>query len=382
MVYFWHKRHFKTETLTAGKTFSEPLPTGGVLDHALAIVRIKNNSAQYSSPEPLILDHITKIEVKGDGKQPFKSYWGQTCLAEYAFAHGRIAPGLLDVMSANYQTQAFPIMMGKRVFDGELGLDLGKPSEVRLEITNDFESDDYDGSTMTLDVDLYFVADPAKPITNFLQTYEKTPHTWTAADQKKVFEVPTEDIVRRIYLGCESARTDPTGAQSNKAWRNLRYLKYTYQSGSQVIKDDDLYRQDQDVLWGYPDKIQTGGLLEARTGYYFDTMLCRPVDLSVVAAYSADPGSTSDIVMDQRVERFLAFRRSAVAGNQARFVAAGYGPYDHLMIREDHIDDVDHYLKAGAEGKKKVEIEVGNSSSGGSSGTIRFVLQTLRAQPV
>jgi hypothetical protein len=382
MVHFWHKRHFKTETLTAGKTFSEPLPTGGVLDHALATIRIKNNSAQYSSPEPLILDHITKIEVKGDGKQPFKSYWGQTCLAEYAFAHGRIPPGLLDVMSANYQTQSFPIFFGKTVFDKELGLDLGKPSEVRLEVTNDFESDDYDGSTMTMDVDLYFVADPVKPIVNFLQTYEKTPHTWTAADQKKVFEVPTEDIVRRIYLGCESARTSTTGAQDNKAWRNLRYLKYTYQSGSQVIKDDDLYRHDQDVLWGYPDKIATEGLLEARQDLYFDTLLCRPVELVVCSAYSAAPGSDQSLTVDQRVERFLKFRKVTTDGNQARFSAAGYGPYDHLMIREDHVDDVDHYLKAGAEGRKKVEIEVGNSSSGGSSGTIRFVLQTLRAQPV
>jgi len=381
MVYHWHKRHFKTETLTANTTFSEVLPTGGILDHIVATIRMKNNSAQYSSPEPLILDHVSKIEVKGDGKQPYKDYWGQTCLAEYALAHGRIAPGVLDVMSANYQTQSFPIMFGRRLFDGEFGLDLGKISETRLEITNDVQSDDYDGATLTLDVDLWFVSEAAKPIVHFLQTYQKSTHTWTANDQKKTFEVPTEDIVRRIYLGCKSARTSATGAQDNKAWRNIRYLKYTYKSGSMVLRDDDLYRSDQDNLWGYPDKIQTGGLLEARTDYYFDTMLCRPVDLAVVPAYSSDPGSTSDIVMDQRVERFLKFRRSAVAGNQARFMAAGYGPYDHLMIREDHIDDVDHYLKAGADDRKKVEIEVGNSSSGGSSGNIRFVLQSLRAQP-
>jgi hypothetical protein len=381
LVYFWHKRHFKTETLSAGKTFSEPLPTGGILDHALAIVRIKNNSAQYSSPEPLILDHITKIEVKGDGKQPYKDYWGQTCLAEYAFAEGRIPPSMPDVMSANYQTQAFPIMFGKKILDGEMGLDLGKISEVRLEISNDFESDDWDGAVMTLDVDLYFVADPVKPITNFLQTYQKSTRTWTAADQKEVFDVPSEDIVRRIYLGCESARTSATGAQDNKAWRNLRYLKYTYQSGSQVLRDDDLYRHDQDVLWGYPYKISTEGLLEARADYYFDTMLCRPIELVVSPAYSADPGSDQAQCIDQRVERFLKFRRVTTAGMQARFAAAGYGPFDHLMIREDHIDDVDHYLKAGDVSRKKVEVEVGNSSSGGSSGTIRFILQSVRAQP-
>jgi len=370
---------YKTETLTAGKTWSDVLPSGGLLDHILATVRIKNNSAQYSSPEPMILDHITKIEVKGNGKQPFKDYWGQTCLAEFAYATGRIPPSLPDVMSANYQTQTFPILFGTKPFDGGYALDLSKPSEVRLDISNDFESDDYDGSTIQLDVDLYFVEEPKTTIDKFFQTYEKTANTWTAADQTKTFEVPSEDVVRRIFLGCESARTSATDAQANKAWRNLRYLKYTYNSGSIVVRDDDLFRHDQDILWGYPDKIATEALLEARTDYYVDTMLCRPIHVVIGSAYSADPGSDQAITFDQRVERFLKFRRVTTAGMQARMSAEGYGPFDHLCIHEDQPDTPEGYLAAAS--KKKVEVEVGNSSSGGSSGTIRFALQTLRSQP-
>jgi len=381
MPRFWHKRHKKTETLTAGKTWTEPLPTGGILDHIVATVRIKNNGSQYSSPEPLILDHITKIEVKGDGKQPLKDYWGQTCLAEYAFAVGKIPPTLPDVMSANYQTQSFPILFGKKPFDGKLGLNLGKTSEITLDLTNDFESDDYDGSTIELDVDLWFVDEPEEAILQYLQTYQKSTHTWTAASQKKIFDVPSEDIARRIYLGCESARTAVTDAQANKAWRNLRYLKYTHRSGNKVLIDDDLYRHDQDVLWGYPHEVQTFGLLEPRADAYFDTMLCRPIELVVCSAYSAAPSSDQVLTVDQRVERFLKFRKVTTDSYQARFSAKGYGPFDHLMIREDYVDDPAHWLKAGDEDKKKVEIEVGNSSSGGSSGTIRFILQTLRDNP-
>jgi hypothetical protein len=370
---------YKAETMTLGKTWSDVLPSGGLLDHALVTVTIKNNSAQYSSPQPMILDHITKIEVKTDGKQPCKDYWGQTCLAEYALAMGKVPPSLPDVMSANYQNQVFPILFGRKPFDGDYGLDLSKPSEVRLDISNDFASDDYDGSVMQLDVDLWFLEEPKGSIGQYFQTYEKTANTWTAASQEKTFEVPSEDIVRRMYLGCESARTSSSSAQDNKAWRNLRYLKYTYNSGGIVVRDDDLYRSDQDVLWGYPDKISTEALLEARADLYFDTMLCRPVQVNVCSAYSAAPGSDQALTIDQRVERFLKFRKCTTDGMQARMAASGYGPFDHLCIHEDQPDTPEGYLVANA--KKKVEVQVGNSSSGGSSGTIRFALQALKSQP-
>ena len=370
---------YKAATMTAGKTWSDVLPNGGLLDHLLATVTIKNNSAQYSSPQPMILDHITKIEVKTDGKQPCKDYWGQTCLAEYALAMGKVPPSLPDVMSSNYQNQVFPVLFGRKPFDGDYGLDLSKPSEVRLDISNDFASDDYDGSVMQLDVDLWFLEEPKGSIGQYFQTYEKTANTWTAASQEKTFEVPSEDIVRRMYLGCESARTANTSAQDNKAWRNLRYLKYTYNSGGIVVRDDDLYRSDQDVLWGYPDKISTEALLEARADLYFDTMLCRPVDVIVCSSYSAAPSADQAISIDQRVERFLKFRKVTTDGYQARMAASGYGPFDHLCIHEDQPDTPDGYLVAKS--RPKVEVQVGNSSSGGSSGTIRFALQALKSQP-
>ena len=378
-MHFRHERYYKTVTLTANDTWSDVLPTGGLLDHILATIRMKNNNAQYSSPQPLIHDHVTKIEVKGDGKEPFKDYWGQTCLFEYAMAAKRPAPGFHDVMSGNYQTQTFPILFGRYPFDGEYALDLSRPSETRIDITNDVQSDDYDGATLTLDVDLWFLEEPKAVPANYFQTYEKTSNTWTAAEQENTFKVPTKDLIRRMYLGCESARTSATDTQANKAFRNLRYLKYTHMSGGLILRDDDLYRHDQDVLWGEPDVIETQGLLEARTDYYVDTMLCRPEQFVVVPAYSADPGATSDIVMDQRVERFLKFRRSAVAGNQARFTARGTGYMDHLMIDHSKPDSPDGYLNPAD--KKEVEILVGNSTSGGSSGKIRFILQTLKSQP-
>jgi hypothetical protein len=366
--------------MTRAATWSDVLPTGGILDHILATVRIKNHSAQYSSATPMLKDHISKIEVKGDGMEPFKDYRGETCLAEYALAEGKLPPGTRDVMSANYQSQTFPILFGRKPFDGKYGFDLSGVSETRLDITNDFTTSDYDSTAnIELDVDLWFLEDAPKPA-NYFQTYEKTAHTWTGASQSHLFDVPLKEKVRRMYLAAIDARTSATSAQSNKAWRNLRYLKYTYRTGADVVRDDDLYRSDQDCLWGYPDFVRTDALLEARSGYYFDTMICRPTGLSVTPAYSSDPGSAYSITVDQRAERFLAIRRSDQEGFQARMLAEGFGPLDHLCLHEDWPDEESRYLDPSA--RNKVEIEVGNSSSGGSSGTIAFILQVLKAQPV
>ena len=378
-MYFRHDRYLLTETMTRDKTYSKPLPNGGILDSAIATVRIKNKSDQYLAPEPLILDHITKIEIKGDGQRPFKSYWGQTCLAEYAYAMGTPAPAVNDVMSANYQTQTFPILFGKKLFDGTYGLDLSKEAQVMLHMTNDFATSELDTAyNIELDLDLWFIEDPATSINKYLQTFEHETWTWTGASQKHKYLVPKEDTVRRMFIYAKDPRTAVDSAQTNKAFRSIRYLKYTRLSGKERVRDDDLYRHDQDCLWGYPDIIETEGLLEARTDAYFDTFLCRPTQLVVCPAYSADPGGTSDLVIDQRVERFLKFRRATQASNQARFTARGTGYLDHLLIREDLIDDEAHYLNPAS--KANVEIEIGNSSSGGSSGTTGLVIQTPQSQ--
>ena len=181
-----------------------------------------------------------------------------------------------------------------------------------------------------------------------------------------------------MFVYAKDPRTATDSAQTNKAFRNIRYFKYTKLSGKEIVRDDDLYRHDQDVLWGYPDQIEVEGQLEARTDLYFDTFLCRPTQFAACPTYSADPGGTSDMVFDQRVERFLKCRRSTQASIQAKFTAKGYGYLDHLLIREDLIDDEAHYLNPAS--KANVVVEVGNSSSGGSSGSTGLVIQTPQSQ--
>jgi len=372
-------RKYKSEVMSRASTWSDVLPRSGQLDHALLSIYTKNYSNQYDVAKQNQYDHITKIVVKAGGKDPFKDYWGPTALAEYCLNTGKMFPGLVDVMSANYQRIQYPILFGRKPFDEKMGLVLDKEPEVRLEVTNDFSTTEYDSDTsIYLDVDLWFLDDPVTPPMGYLQTYEHSAHTWSAASQTHKFKVPALDRLRRIYLGCESYRSSGTGSQSSKTYRSLRYLTYTQRSGKDVLRDDDLYRNDQDTMWGYPDEIETYGMGEARTGYTLDTMLTRPRQFLAVPSYSSDPGATSDLVVDQRAERYLTIRRSATAGNQLRWTAKGYGILDHLCIHEDEPDDPARYVDPNM--LKDVEVEVGNHTSGATDGTIRFILNTFKRQ--
>jgi len=375
-MYFRQQRFKKNENILEGTTFSEELPSAGILDAILLTVRIYNAAAAYDVVKPNIWDHITKIVVKGDGFDNLFDAWGQTVLAQYGVTHKKLPPGFIDTMSSNYQTLVFPIMFGRKIQDGAMGLDLSKYGTVHLEVTQDWATADLQATkSIWYDVDLWYLEDTAKP-GQFISTNQIDSHTWTANDQEFAFKVPKKRKVRRMYLGCESYRTSATGSQGNKAWRNLRYLTYTYKSGGLVLRDrDDLYRSDQDNLWGYPDWCEVYKNVEPRTGYTEDVGLCRPVVVNATPSYSADPGSDLELTLDQRMERLQTWRR-ADAGFQGRLYAAGYGVMDHLCIHEDLVDSPESYLDPDA--KADVEVKVGNSTSGGTTGTIRFITETLR----
>jgi len=375
MPYFRQDRKWKAETQTAGTTFSEALPAAGILDAILLTVRVQNSSAMYDRPKRMIHDHLTKIVVKADGVESFKDVWGPTLIAEWMLQYGRLPPGFIDEMSANYQTEVFPILFGRRFKDGEFGLDLSKFGETRLEITNDYASADLQSDTsIAFDIDLWFLENAVAPA-NFIGTSQISSHTWTGNSQEWTFKAPKKYKVRRILLGCESYPSDGTSAPSNKEFRNLRLLKYSYLTGTKIHFDDDLYRSDQDALWGFPDYCEVTKNLEPRVGYYVDTLIARPSVFKVTPSYSADPGSDYPCVVDQRMERWLAVRRMT-AGIQGRMYAAGYGPLSHICLHEDKPDELAGYLDPSA--LADVEAKVGNSSSGGSSGTIRFITEHVR----
>jgi len=375
-MHFRQDRKWKAETITEGTTFSEALPSSGILAAILLTVRVYNASAHIDRQKQHIWDHITKLVVKGDGVESFKDIWGQTALAEWAVQYKRLPPGYIDLMSSNYQTLCFPILFGRWWKDPKYGLDLSKFGETRLEITNDYATADLQATkNIWYDIDLLFLENAGAP-SKFIGTNQISSHTWTGNSQEHTFKVPKKYLVRRIFLGCESFRSNSTSAQSDKAWRNLRYLKYSYQSGNVVLLDrDDLYRSDQDNLWGFPDFVEVAFNTELKKSNTLDVGLARPVIFKATPSYSADPGSDIPLCVDQRMERVLTWRR-CTDGYQARVYAAGYGILDHLCLHEDDPDDEAGYLNPTD--KADVEALVGNSSSGGSSGIIRFITQVLR----
>jgi len=374
-MHFRQDRKWKNQTQTNDTTFSEALPSSGILDAILVKVRVQNASAMYDRPERLISDHISSIVVKADGVSSFKDILGQTNLAEYAIEYGSLPPCFIDEMSANYQLMTFPIMFGRRFNDGKFGLDLSRYGETRLEVTNDYASADLQSTTSIFyDIDLYFMEDGPTP-PNFIGTSQISSHTWTAASQEQTFKVPTKFKVRRIIFSAFDPMTSATSAPSNKTHRNLRYLKYTYKSGGVILADDDLFRNDQDALWGFPDFLTVSKHVEPRSTYYTDTMIGRPTGIALTPAYSSDPGADLEVAIDQRMEQHMVYRR-ADAGYQGILLASGFGPLGHLCLHEDVPDDLEGYLNPETE--KDVEIKIGNSTSGATSGTVRFITEHIR----
>jgi hypothetical protein len=379
MVYWRHARLYKGQVIPRAKSWNDVLPASGLLDHLIIRIRTKNYTNGYDLAKNQQFEHMTNISIKSDGKEPFFDATGVSTLAAYCLNTGKMFPGVLDVMSANYQQIEYIPCFGRQPFDGRMALNLAKAGEARIGVTNDLLTTDYDSSAdIELEIDGWFLEDPLTAPSGFLQTYEHSTKTWNANSQKHTFKVPPKDRVRRILFAAEAFRSSGTGAQSDKAWRNLRYLKYTHRSGKLVLQDLDLYLYDQDTLWGYPDEIETFGMGESRTGYTFDTLLARPRQVVASPSYSSDPGATSDFVIDQRVERFLAIRRSTQAGIQFRWAARGYGILDHICLHEDDPDDPSRYIDPKA--LQDVEVEVGNSTSGGSTGTIRFIVNAYKTQ--
>lgn len=375
-MYFRREHRWKTEVLTEGTTFNEALPDSGVLDCILATIRIYNNAAMYDVVKNNIWDHITAVKLAADGVEAPYDAHGMSCLAAYGVEYGACPPGFLDTMSSNYQSLTFPIMLGRRLFDGDYGFDLSKPGETRLQITNDFAVGDIQATkNIWLDVDLIWLEGKHAPA-KYVGLNQISQHTWTANSQEYTYKVPKKYPVRRILLTCVDFRSGATSAQTNKAWRNIRYLTYTYKSGTLKVLDNlDLYRHDQDALWGFPDMVEVVKNEEPRTGYTFDTGLARTYAVVAVPSYSADPGSDTELTIDQRMERFLSWRR-ADSGFQGRIYAKGYGFMDTICLHEDKPDNEVGWLDPSAQAD--VEVKIGNSSSGGSSGNTRFVTQNLR----
>jgi len=375
-MYFRRKHHWKTQTFTEGTTFNEALPAAGILDSILATVRVYNAAAAYDVVKKEIWDHITALKLAADGVEAPYDVHGMSCLAAYGVQYGACPPGFLDTMSSNYQSLTFPLMFGRKLFDGDYGFDLSKPGETRLQITNDWAVADIQSTgQIWLDIDLLFLEGKPAP-SKYLGLNQVSQHTWTAASQEYTYKVPKKYPVRRIFLTCVDFRSSATGGQTNKAWRNIRYLTYTYDSGkTEILNAIDLYRHDQDALWGFPDLVEVTKAEEPRTGYTFDTGLARTLSVVAVPAYSSDPGSDTELTIDQRMERYLAWRR-ADAGFQGRIFAKGYGFMDTICLHEDNPDNEVGWLDPNA--RADVEVKIGNSSSGGSSGNTRFVTQNLR----
>lgn len=376
MPYLRQDRKWKTETITEGTTFSEALPENGILSHILVHVWKYNNNNMYDRPKRMIHDHLTKIVVKANGVENFKDVWGPTAIAEYMLQYKKLPPSIIDEMSGNYQRECIPIMFGRYLGDKQYGLDLSKFGETRLEITNDFALADLQATTnIYYDIDMYFWERLAAP-PNFIGSSQISSHTWNGNSQEHTFKVPKKFKVRRILLGCESNPTDGTSAPADRSHDSLKYLKYTYKTGSLVHFDDDLFRNDQDPMWGYPDFVTVEKLVEPRTSYRVDTMIDRPISVQVTPAYSADPGEVTPITFCQFVDRWATYRR-AVAGYQGRLLATGYGALSHKCIHEDEPDDETGWLDPDVEAD--VEVKCGNRSSDGDTGTIRFITQHLRA---
>lgn len=338
-MYWKWNRWKKDEAITAAKTDEFELPESGLVAAFMIRMKWKTASAMYQQKKPFIHDHITKIEVLGDGTDQIKELTGCECLSHYAMDHGQVAPCRLSSDNSHYTGEEFPIYFGTHLLkngrfdpDREHLFDLAQYKDVMLEITNDTTSAYYDTAELEMDLNILTLQEaPGTPPT-YLKTYEYKHWTPDKDGQYKMVDLPTKDKIRRIMTVQTRDRVSATTDFTTEFHNLIRQYKYTFNEGGIVVYEDDMSIQHWLHRMALQQKIETyahvgiGG-----TNYYADSQLAKPVGFANSSALWGTSGGVP-VTMTNREERLLDVVESPAGTPLIMLRCVGYGYLDSYVI--------------------------------------------------
>lgn len=373
MFWKWH-RWKKDETITAAKTDEFELPESGLVA-ALMVTMNWKNSGTHNNLKPYPHDNITKIEVLGDGTEQIKEYSGNQCQAHFVADHGFMPEGKLSSYGARDQSEEFMIYFGTHLFkngkfdpDREHLFDLEQFKDVKLEVTNDATSTNFDTSDLTMDLDILTLQEaPAVPA-KYMKTYEFKNFTPEKDAWNKVITLPTRDKIRRIMAVMVRDRASVTDGHTCKLYELIKEYKLMYKEGSIVVLEEELTSDHRTHRPTQLQRCRTHGECGDTLGRYLDTMLGRQYSTVVSPAYQTAPSAACGLCLDNHNYRLREIIYTTSGAEQYNWMAEGIMFLDSLIL-----DDYTIFGEAewyDPEKRKPGQIEFTGTKDDGSIGIV------------
>lgn len=209
-MYFKEQRYEKTKALSLATSYTKQLPESGLLDNIDLFFKITNASSVINGAPMNIHHHITKIEVIGDNDKVLLSMTGEEAIAKAYRKMGALPQNLRTEIGAVTQSQTIPLFFGRRPYDGEYALDLGKWDKVELVVTNDFSSTYF--ASHTMDLKLTTLEDSGAAPAKFMKQWEYEKEK-PAADTGYVRpKLPSSGLLRSLMIQLDPDLTASTAA--------------------------------------------------------------------------------------------------------------------------------------------------------------------------
>jgi hypothetical protein len=373
LVYPILKRLEPRTAATAGGTSVYALPDAGKISAMFLVVTADCVSGATNAAEKAkLVERYTKIEVIADGSRELHVYTGPVAQAMQFYDNGRTPIDKVVEYATGMQRCIIPIHFGRRLMDPDLALTCENYESVEVRFTNDVSSSHFSN----LSERLYYVK-AAGDVGAFGARGVLRKREWakwtTEADEWKYWDLPEEEMLRRIILQAWPHKT------SNKAdcdFRDLMYdLEYKAKSGDIELIDADLNNL---LIWNaleYGYELITGGEAYRAADDSFEAGLGLQLAHGAFSS-SADGAASSTVPTRSRDDDNTILMESYEADSPVSWLAKGIGIWNTAVIRHDRMPDLSDLLSLSEYKTVELNIHTRNSSSA-ADGTNRIVLETV-----
>jgi len=361
-MYWQREKIRKAATWSVGGTYTLELPDhgllgsimihayqGAVLDSMVAIEKWR------------MVDYIKKIEVIGNGSEIIKSVNGRIGKYLAWLDGGGGAPDKAHNYGTSTKRHHSVINFGRKLFDPDYGLDLGRWGSVEIKLTNDAAAAQFT-SAINVDVICYWLREGSpSQFKGYFRTEQWREWT-TVAAEKKYLELPLQHVLRRLIL-----QTDPDVDGSMMAETTLYNLAYNIElsirSGKLKVFNDNL--RD---LW-YENYFNFGrDIIQPLEPYHTQDYGIRMgigQTLAIAGARIPHDGTqdTATPSFSPGEDSSTQKRMTDTDADQESILAMGLALENCAVIPFDQYDDPSTWLDLRADGTVQLMIETTNAAS-------------------
>jgi len=361
-MYWQREKIRKTATFTTGGTYTLELPDHGLLGSIMIHVYATPVSNSLMATEKWrLVDFISKIEVIGNGSEIIKSVNGR--IGKYlAWLDGG---GCSPDRGTNYATGTkrhhSVINFGRKFFDPDYGLDLGRWGSVELKITNDGSGTYFTGN-MTIDVICNWLREGSpSQFKGYFRTEQWREWT-TIAAEKKYLELPLQHVLRRLILQTD-ADVDANMVAETTLYNLAYQIELSIRSGKLKVFDDNLRDLWYENYWLYGRNV-----LQSMQSYHSDAKGIRTglgQSLGVAGARSVFDGTQSTVgtTISPREDSHTLYRMTDTSIEPDALLLMGLALENCAVIPFDMYPDPATWLDLRADGTVELMIETRNAAS-------------------